>query len=382
MPRSSNRLEIEISEARRSISTDGYPISISELTNLYREGELNIRPEFQRFFRWTPVQKSRLVESLLLGIPIPSIFVAQAEDGIWELVDGLQRISTILELQGLLRDSKKILLPQLELHGTKYLPDLEGKQWEHSDPKRSLSNAQRLDIKRAKLDVKIIKRESSSATKYDLFQRLNSYGMSFTAQEMRSALLIGISSEFFSAVEGLSSNPAFRESVALTDRLLTEQYDLELVLRWLVLHDLPDSTLTQRALRDFPQFLDDSSISMAESWPASLRKRTPTFNQTFETILAAGAEDVFRRWDRERQEFRGPFLNTAFEVFALGLGYHIANGRRPPKDLLRIVKRFWEQPNMRQGFATGRSTEARLSEFVPMGRRLLASPPDSPTAKA
>ncbi len=78
-----DKLEAEIREARRSISSDGYPMSIGELTNLYRDGELKIRPEFQRFFRWSSVQKSRLVESILLGIPLPSIFVAQTETGTW-----------------------------------------------------------------------------------------------------------------------------------------------------------------------------------------------------------------------------------------------------------------------------------------------------------
>jgi uncharacterized protein with ParB-like and HNH nuclease domain len=50
--------------------------------------QINIHPEFQRFFRWSPQQKSKFIESLLLGIPIPSIFVSQTEDGTWEVVDG------------------------------------------------------------------------------------------------------------------------------------------------------------------------------------------------------------------------------------------------------------------------------------------------------
>lgn len=111
-------LEKQIAEARRTISTDGYPMSIGELTNMYREGELIIRPEFQRFFRWKGPQKSRLIESLLLSIPLPSIFVAQTENGVWEVVDGLQRISTIMELQGELRDSQGAKLPPLILQST------------------------------------------------------------------------------------------------------------------------------------------------------------------------------------------------------------------------------------------------------------------------
>ncbi len=79
-------LEGELTLVRRSISTDSYPMSIGELTNLFREGELVIRPAFQRLFRWEDEQKSLLIESILLGIPIPSIFVSQDQDGKWELI--------------------------------------------------------------------------------------------------------------------------------------------------------------------------------------------------------------------------------------------------------------------------------------------------------
>src|SRR3954470_3742206 len=137
-------LETQIAEARRSISSDGYPMSIGELTSLYRNGELIIRPEFQRLFRWSALQKSRLIESILLGIPLPSIFVAQTEAGKWELVDGLQRVSTILELQGELKDKTGKAIETLVLQKTKYLPALEGRMWERSDPAMRLSEAQRL----------------------------------------------------------------------------------------------------------------------------------------------------------------------------------------------------------------------------------------------
>jgi hypothetical protein len=79
---------------------------------------------------------------------------------------GLQRVSTLLELQGFLVDDRGNLVPPLELQATKFLTALAGRQWEHDDPQRSLSQAQRLDIKRSKLDVKIIKRNSAVYAKY------------------------------------------------------------------------------------------------------------------------------------------------------------------------------------------------------------------------
>lgn len=96
--------------------------------NLYRDNELTISPDYQRLFRWGVISKTRFIESLLLGIPIPPIFVHQDDDGIWELIDGLQRVSTILEFSGLLRDStNNTPLPSSILNGTQFLPSLSNK---------------------------------------------------------------------------------------------------------------------------------------------------------------------------------------------------------------------------------------------------------------
>lgn len=371
MSKKPSPLEAEISNARRAIASDGYPMSIGELTNLYRDSELIIRPEFQRFFRWTDVQKSRLVESLLLGIPLPSLFVAQTDNGRWEVVDGLQRLSTIFELQGELIDATGKRVPQLKLLGTKYLPSLEGKFWLNEDQKLSLSEAQRLDIKRSKLDLKIIKRESSTQTKFDLFQRLNSYGSQLNAQELRSALLVAASPEFFARLERLAGYEEFKYSVQLNEKQLEERYDLELVTRFIVLHNWPDSKLTVSSLRDLPQVLDDQSIKLATDFPRGFKTIENVFKRTFKIIAENGNEDVFRRWDASREEFRGGFLTSAFEIIAFGLGYHIAHENEHKVDLIRVAKRLWCMPNMQSGYSTGRSTESRLVEFIPLGRRII-----------
>jgi len=115
-------------------------------------------------------------------------------------------------------------------------------------------------------------------------------------------------------------------------------------------------------------------VKLAKSFDGSLKSLTDAFKGTFDFILANGADDVFRKWDSARHEFRGSFLNTSFEVFALGVGYHIANGSQMRGDLTEAVREFWLRPGMQSGFATGRSTEARLAEFVPLGRELLSAP--------
>ena len=82
-----NILEEEITKHKKEIRSDAYPMSIGEAVSMYQNGELEIHPEFQRVFRWNDEKKSKFIESILLGIPIPSFFVSQRDDGVWDLVD-------------------------------------------------------------------------------------------------------------------------------------------------------------------------------------------------------------------------------------------------------------------------------------------------------
>lgn len=160
-------LEQEIQKARLQIKADGYDMSLGELMSLYRNEELLINPDFQRYFRWDDSKKTRFLESVLLGIPIPPIFVFQRDDGKWELVDGLQRLSTIFEFVGILKDPDGEIKDPSTLEGTNYLPSLSGKRWERLEnegPEAALSSAQQLEIKRARMRVEILKEGSDPHT--------------------------------------------------------------------------------------------------------------------------------------------------------------------------------------------------------------------------
>ena len=147
-------LEDEIATASKKVVKDGYDMSIGELMSLYRDRELIINPKYQRYFRWDISQKTKFIESLLLGIPIPPIFIYTTSGRKWELVDGLQRMSTIFEFAGILRDpsdpEEKKVLPPSELEGTTLLPSLLNKRWESisesvEDESNALTEEQRID---------------------------------------------------------------------------------------------------------------------------------------------------------------------------------------------------------------------------------------------
>jgi hypothetical protein len=116
--------------------------------------------------------------------------------------------------------------------------------------------------------------------------------------------------------------------------------------------------------------LDDEIVKMAMLPQNEIARLEHVFESTFVFINQNGGPEVFRKWDPQRSQFRGSFLSTSFEVFALGVGYQIANNKPYQQDLLAVVKEFWSRPEMQSGFATGRSTEARLAEFVPLGREI------------
>lgn len=334
---------------------------------MYTDGDLIIRPPFQRLFRWDDDQKSRLIESILIGIPLPSIFVAQDEAGRWELVDGLQRISTLLQLQGLLDESA---FPALTLTSTKYLPSLGGLVWDNEeDESKGLTPAQRRDIKRAKIDLKIVQRESDAKTKFDLFQRLNSFGSKLSSQEIRNAQLVGVNAEFVEWLSELATHEAFVTLIRLPENDLKKKYDEELVLRFLYLSEMSDSQIA--GIRNFQDGLEAFSIDLAINFDENYKHRMErVFRETFDLLLAAD-EKILGRWDAAKQDFKGGFLNSSFEALAISLGYLLQNQAAVRTDLRACAIEFWSLPTMAARFATGKSTEARLSMMVPAGRSII-----------
>lgn len=362
-------LQDEIDKMRSEIRTDDYAMSIGEWISLYQNAEIDIHPEFQRFFRWNNYQKTRLIESILLGIPIPIIFVAQREDGIWDVVDGLQRLSTIFQFVGLLHDEAGKAVDPLILDSTDYLPSLAGKVWhDPQNPERSLTQVQRLQIKRAKLSVSIILKESDQRSKYDLFQRLNTGGALLSDQEVRNCVAVMIDRTFFQFMQDLSKNVDFRETVALTDRSIEQQFDMELVLRFLVFRRLDEQSLFRRG--DLSKFLYDNMIILAEDKSYDRRAEEEAFRSTFSILASALGSDSFRRYDSARKRFTGGFLISAFEVVALGLAYNYEKWISRGDEIVNAVKELWSNDEFRDASGAGVRASTRIPRVIPLGRRL------------
>ncbi|MBU1170501.1 MAG: DUF262 domain-containing protein [Proteobacteria bacterium] len=363
----------EVDKMRKEIRTDGYPMSINEWISLYDNDEIDIHPEFQRYYRWSIEQKTRLIESILLGIPIPPIFVSQRADGVWDVVDGLQRLSTIYEFVGILKDETGKEFPPLVLQKTDYLPSLENIKWDDKyDEGHSLTSDQRLLIKRSKLSTSIILRESDDLTKFELFQRLNTGGSSLTPQEVRNCILVMLNKVFYEWLRELSEFDHFQEVISLSENPLQQQYDVELVLRFVVFSEINIKDLSN--LGDVGTFLTNSMVAMAKETNFDFKTYEHSFKKSFELLNSSIGRDAFRKYNTSRNKHIGGFVLSPYEVIAYGLGYNINKGL--VFDANRVKDKcisIWENPTFLEWSGSGINASRRLPRLVPLGRDIFSS---------
>jgi len=359
-------LEMEIETARKEIVADGYDMSFGEVMNLYRDQELIIDPEFQRLFRWGVSQKTRFIESLLLGLPIPPIFVFQKPDGVWELIDGLQRLSTVLEFAGMLRSPEGGIKEPSVIEGTRFLPGLSGRRWEQSsaEAKDGIGKAQQLQIKRARIRVEILKKESDPQAKYELFQRLNTGGSQLSEQEVRNCVAVMLNKPFYQWLSDRAASESFLATVVQTEAALKKQSGVELALRFFAFRLVP----YQRGL-DVHEYLDEAIVRLATDQSLSLDHEREVFDRTFGLLNKALGVNAFKKWDGTR--FLGMFLLSVYEVVATGVSKNINAIEQMPLDyqiefVTRKTKELWSDSLFQNNSGAGVRGTTRLANLLPL----------------
>ena len=354
-------LASDVSSARKRIFRDGYDISFGELVSLYEKRELIIQPEYQRLFRWEPTQKTRFIESLLLNIPIPPVFVFSDQKGRWELVDGLQRVSTVLEFMGLLIDEEGKKKPPFTCDGTSLLPSLQKARWpitEEEENDETNSNPEilpvnlQLGIRRARIRVEILGQETDSHVKYELFQRLNSGGSNLSEQELRNCVLISINRTIFDHIKNLAANKDFLVLAKVGSERINRQYLLELAVRFVVLRNYK-----YKNGLDVHEYLDKGIIYIAEDNDFDWEKEKRSFSITMSTLIKLVGEEAFFKSNR--------FSLAMYEFITLGLSKAIeGNVDLDPilvKDRIGAVPRL---PEAEKYSGSGVRGTQRLASFV------------------
>ena len=299
-------LENEITEQSNLLKTDRLDISFGELMSLYERNEIIIRPAFQRYFRWDEEQRTRFIESLLLGIPVPPIFVASDEDGIWELVDGLQRVSTVLSFFGILRADDEGIVQK----NNWVLTDGDRVESLQGFTSKTLPNKFRLNLKRSTCRVEILRWNSNYDMRFELFNRLNTGGSPLTSQEIRNSIYRDISPRFNDFLKELASYDKFRSLISLNTSQYEQLYDEELALRFISLYRNRNNlktSISQHMTLFMKEALNNEKFKYEEY--------EKIFKLVFDLLFPLG-KDIFRRRD-------GAFATALFDVITIGIAENI-----------------------------------------------------------
>ena len=169
-------------ESERKLVTDKQDPNVSSLFDKYTRNKLILQPDYQRKFVMKPAVASRLIESMLLGIPLPVVYFAEEEDGSLSVIDGQQRLTAIISfIKGkFLYDDKVFKLSSLIV-----LTDLNKKSW------NDLSDSQREKILDTSIRAIVIKKESSDDIKFEIFERLNTGSTPLNEDEIRNTIYRG-----------------------------------------------------------------------------------------------------------------------------------------------------------------------------------------------
>ncbi|MCS6266160.1 MAG: DUF262 domain-containing protein [Vampirovibrio sp.] len=329
----------EIAKKRNSVQTNSFPITIGEIVNLYKEKDIILRPEYQRLFRWTDEEKSLLIESILLGLPIPAIFVEQSKDNVWYVVDGLQRLSTILQFFGELENKET-----LRLCGLEKLDFLNNK---------TIDDLDKSDIrlfKKTTLNFSSISESSSKDVQYELFIRLNRTGRPLSPQEVRNVLLLRQNKNFYELIQELRQNEDFIAVSNISEDQQADETDAEWVVRFIALKNLDESQVVK--YQSIHKLLDDFSLGqISQEEPLNIREEKTIFKKTFELLAAIDKRSGrgLRRFSKGK--YSGTVTMANFLVIAVGLGRYLSknNTTLTIDDLEKLIKSYWEGDPVRAG---------------------------------
>ena len=278
-------------------------MTIDLLLSRIRSKAIDLEPDFQRRRGiWTDRQQSRLIESLLLRIPLPTLYAAEDEEEDWAIVDGIQRLTTITRFI----DPEAIDETPLKLIGMEYLGEsFNGKLFD------DLPARLKRRLRETELVVHVIRHGTPQEVKFNIFARINTGGMPLSAQELRHALIPGKAREYLARLAAL---PAFKQATTYSIRD-ERMADREMVLRYLAF-----SMTRPEEFRayDFDRFLGDAMRRINSLGNDELEGLEHGFMRAMDSAREIFGQDAFRKRYRET-DGRFPINKALFETIAVSL---------------------------------------------------------------
>ena len=321
--------------------------SLRQVVDMIRDGDIDLAPDFQRQFVWKARQRSGLIESLLLGIPLPSFYFNEDDAGRLQVVDGVQRLTTIYHY---------VTKPAEKLGEVAYLHDLQGQGFSE------LATLFRRRLSSSQFVAHVIDPQTPYRVKFDIFRRINTGGTPLSAQEIRHCMSKTRSREF---LKELVNDQSFLTATGGALRNHPRMADREVALRFVAfrLFD-PDDYVDHGS---FDEFLGFVTRRLDDPTGDDLEVLRSEFVRGMTNGYTVFGEHAFRKWPWEMQR-KSPINRALFESWGTVLAdYDETDIRNAAEDLV------WQAREMMSsdgafidsiGSATGtaRNVRTRLSK--------------------
>jgi hypothetical protein len=253
-----------------AIRVEAKTFSLRQIYDMIKEGDIDLSPDFQRRFVWDTRRKSRLIESILLRIPLPMFYFSQDEDGRISVVDGVQRLTSI----------RDFMENEFKLRDLEYLKNCEGRYYATEE----LRDLAVIDAKyfryfnMTQITVNVIDPSSPAKVKYDIFRRINTGGKPLNAQEIRNCLA---SEKLRELLREMTSLPAFLAATggSVKDVRMEAQ---ELALRFILFLRLYESDPT---LENYSGKVENELDSLVDDLNAELKSGEVDYLKAFENAM-------------------------------------------------------------------------------------------------
>ena len=341
--------------------------SLRDVVDQIEEGDIDLAPDFQREYVWQVRQRTRLIESILLGIPLPAFYFNQGDDGTYQVVDGVQRLSTISLF---MRNEHALNAADLE-----YLTTLDGLTYEQLDA-GSLRR-----FRATQIVVHVIEPQTPDEVKFDIFNRVNTLGSPLSAQEIRHAMSKARSRKFIGELaeaeefDKATDNQYWRRIDGTRVRHSARMTNRELALRFCAFRKSSIENYRMYSsldafLIDFTKRIDDMSTlpGLTDNELAELATAFKRGMTNAHQILGPAA---FRRWPPS-QVRRGPINRAVFEAQANALADYPLNELLPHKDrITELFRAAFDDPAYLRAVTVGTGDIAKVALRLDETRRLI-----------
>lgn len=357
--------ELEVSEVEpyapvneRKVLIQQYDYAVRQLVDQIVEGDLILDPDYQRQYRWSPDKASRFIESILMNIPVPVVYFAEEPNGIFSVIDGQQRLTSLLNF---IRPEQG---DELILTGLQLRPDLNGSSF--SD----LNRVDRSALVKRPIRCIVVLNESDQTLKFEVFERLNTGSSKLTEQEVRNSIYHG---NFNELIKKLARNNKFLEMVSLPEQNKKNMKAEELVLRFFAYRDLADETDYPGNYTEYLNRYMDENRSLNSTRLDELEK---LFGATVDAIWdVLGPGVAFRRpvLKGDSVKFAHTLINGAiYESQMIVFSRAVESGKAGEINLDKIIsafsqERYWNtlfQSTAKKATAL-RRTESLISLLLP-----------------